>query len=391
MTTFGDVTGDLSDRLKCIINGTDDVVFAESYEFTRSILTQPSAFSLRLGWGATLRGLIDRVPPGTKCQLSINDAVQFTGAIDGYEATSDGSGGSLTIHGRDALAPIHDAFVDNETSFQDSTYAEMVAEAIKELVPDSVLYFNNDANRKLTTGIGVKPIAQPDTDAQANPTGPIARQLKTKIGERVYEFLKRELDRAGLFLWTAGDGSFVLGAPNGNQVPFYQILRRRGATRNAVNVTSAHYKNTTEGRYTEATILGRGGGRKLGRTKNSGTFADVEMQGWFPDGRPLVLRDSNISNNSQAEFYARRKLAETRRAGWSLVYTVAGSTIPSLANGERAVWAPDTVVNVVDDEYGLNGSYYLEKVTFRRSPQTTTELTLMRPEDLVFALGEAAS
>ncbi len=391
-TTFGDVTGDLDDRVKLILRGTDTVVFAESYEVTQSILTQPSTFSLRLGAGGTLKDLINLVQPGTSFQLEINGALQQTGAIDGYEAASDANGGgTLTIHGRDALAPLHDAFVDTERSFGDATYAEMVAESLKELVPDSVLYFNNDANRKLTTGIGVKTLAQPDVDPTQNATGPTAKQVKTRVGERVYEFVKRQLDRAGLFLWAAGDGSFVITAPNANQPPRYQILRRRKQTRNAVNVTVAHYKNSTEGRYTEATVVGRGGGKKLGRTKASGTFADPEMQGWFPNGRPLLLRDTNLSNNEQAAFYARRKLAETRRAGWSLVYTVAGHTIPSLVNGARAVWGVDTVVSVTDDELGLSGNYYIEKVVFRRNPQTTTEITLMRGSDLVFAKGESES
>jgi prophage tail gpP-like protein len=56
----------------------------------------------------------------------------------------------------------------------------------------------------------------------------------------------------------------------------------------------------------------------------------------------------------------------------------------------RAVWAPDTVVRVLDDEHGISGDFWIEGVTFRGSSShgTTTELTLMRPEDLVFGEGE---
>jgi prophage tail gpP-like protein len=104
--------------------------------------------------------------------------------------------------------------------------------------------------------------------------------------------------------------------------------------------------------------------------------------------RPLVLRDANVNNADQAVFYARRKIAETRRAGWSLVYTVAGHTIPSLATGARAVWSPDTIVNVIDDEMGLSGPYYIERCVYRRGPQTSTELVLQRPSDLVFGSDE---
>lgn len=391
-TTFGDTTGTLDDRVVLIING-ETVLVAESYEVRRSILTQPSTFTLRFGWGDVLRGLITKVPPNSKFQLLIGDTPQFTGAIDGYEASSDPSGGgTLTIHGRDNLAPIHDAFIEVETDFSNSTYANMCEQAVSEVFPDAYSFrFSNDDNRKLTTGIGVPatPLPDPPNAGTPNPSGPTAKQLKSKIGERLYEFLKRELDRAGLFLWAAGDGTIVLSEPNGKQTPSYQILRRRGLTRNAVNVTHASYRNATEGRYTSATVYGRGGGKKLGRTKTQGTFTDDEMTAYGFE-RPLVLRDANVNNAEQATFYARRKIAETRRAGWHLTYTVAGHTIPSLATGERAVWSPDTIVQVVDDELGLSGPYYVEQCVYRRNPQTTTELTLQRPSDLVFGSDEGS-
>ena len=41
----------------------------------------------------------------------------------------------------------------------------------------------------------------------------------------------------------------------------------------AVNVISVRYRNATEGRYTDARIYGRGGGKKFGPTKTQGAFA----------------------------------------------------------------------------------------------------------------------
>jgi hypothetical protein len=49
------------------------------------------------------------------------------------------------------------------------------------------------------------------------------------------------------------------------------------------------------------------------------------------------------------------------------------------------IWQPDTVVDVVDDELGVEGPMYVESVKFRRTPHTETELHLMRIEDLEFA------
>lgn len=385
--TFGDVTGDLDDRVVVTLAG-QSIVVAESYEVQQSIFTQPAHFSLRLGWGAVLQGLIQKAQPNTPFQLLVGTTPKFTGHIDGFEAVSDGNGGGvLTIQGRDNLAPVHDAFIEQETSFENSTYADMVTDAVAETSVEYTIFFNNDANRKLTSGIGVVPLRDPSDSAQQNTTGPTAKQLRTRIGERLFEFITRQLKRDGLFLWAAGDGSLVCSQPNGNQNPIYSIVRQRGQTRNAVNVISVRYRNATEGRFSSATVYGRGGGKKFGRTKISGGFVDTEMTG-FGFSRPLVLRDASVTNATQAEFYARRKLAETRRAGWQLVYTVAGHTTPALGTGQRVVWTPDTMVLVDDQELGLKGSYYIEATTFRRSPATTTELVLARGEDLIFATGE---
>jgi prophage tail gpP-like protein len=50
----------------------------------------------------------------------------------------------------------------------------------------------------------------------------------------------------------------------------------------------------------------------------------------------------------------------------------------------------NTLVAVVDDEYGLRGHLWVESVEFKRNGSgTTTTLTLLRPADLVY--GEPAN
>lgn len=385
------VTGDLDDRVRLTFTSPDgkqnDAPILESYEFTRAILTQPSAFSVRLGWGNVTKDLLSVLTPQLPTQLVINDCIQATGFLDDVEASGEVGATEISLHGRDALARMHDAFIEAELSLTDSTYAQLVERALAETTADWTLFYTNEDNRKLTTGIGVKQTGAPNVDPTQSSKGPVAKQLKAKIGERWYEFVKRQLDRAGLFLWCGGQGEFILTAPNANQAPIYRILRRRGQTRNEVNVISARFRNATSQRFSECKIYGRGGGKKFGRTKVSGIFVDEEMTA-LGLKRPLVLHDDNVTNEEQAVFYARRKIAESIRNGWNLTYTVAGHTIPSLQTGQRAVWAPDTIVTIDDDEFGLSDNYYIEKVTFRRNPATTTELTLLRPDSLVFATGE---
>jgi hypothetical protein len=44
----------------------------------------------------------------------------------------------------------------------------------------------------------------------------------------------------------------------------------------------------------------------------------------------------------------------------------------------------DTVARVIDEELGIDALLYVEDVTYRRGPQATTTVTMMRPQDLVF-------
>ena len=385
-----DALGSGNDAVRLVLAG-NDVLKAESYSIHQAFLTQPSEFVITLGDGGLARTLAAKYPPRTAFQLYVGNVLRATGFTDGWEL-SDGEGATeVTIRGRDNLAQLHDAYVTAEVSFTNLTFADLVTKAVTDSgYKDFQIFYTNEANRKVTSGVNVTQTKAPrDASKDQASNGQVQRALQAKIGERWYGFVSRVLATQGFFLWCAADGSFILSEPNGNQKPVARIVRQRGATRNAVNVERAHLVNDTKNRFTEAIIYARGGGRKFGRQKSKGTFIDDEMIG-FGFTRPFVAKDVNVTNADMAAFYARRKLAETRRDGWQLGYTVSGHTIPALAGG-RACWAVDTIIDVQDDEFGLHESLWVESVTFRRdeSGGTSTELAFMRPADLVFATGES--
>lgn len=388
MAEGSDTLGDVDDVVTLTLGGSE-VLKSESYEISQAILTQPAAFSLKLGSGDLARTIAAAYPPRTPFSLKIGSALQQTGFTDGVDLEDGGGATEVTIRGRDNLAQLHDAYIIAELSFTNLSFADLVQKALDSTgYGTTVLKYTNEANRKVTSGASPSQNKAP-RDASTQQAGGVQRALQAKLGERWYSFLKRVLDTAGFFLWCAGDGTFILSEPNGNQSPLYRISRERGAARNAVNVTHARLGNNTMNRFSEAIIYARGGGRKFGRQKAKGLFTDDEMIALGYD-RPFVAKDVNVTNADQAAFYARRKLAETRRDGFQLEYTVSGHTAPSIGGG-RAVWTPDTIVDVQDDEFGLHESFWIEGVIFRRdeSGGTTTQLRLMRPSDLIFASNES--
>lgn len=391
--------------------GGDDILLATSFHINQSILHQPADFSIRLGRGSitpdpklgpTVKDLIRKYPPNTPFELRINGHLRLTGRTDGYRASAAGGQATeLTIFGRDVLAPLHDSHIDHEKSFNDATYKSLVQAVLKEVGLDpSKVVSNGTADRKLRAGVNVRellPIRTVDeilaNKGEGLTAGAAHSVLQTKAGDRWMDYLRKQLDRAGLFLWAGGDGSIILSAPNSDLAPIYRIVRRRGQTRNDVNVIHADLLNDTRPRYTFGIVYGRGGGRKPGRSKSIGDSSDDEMISLYKFGqdfagnpinaRSMVIRDAHCQNNAQAAYLAQRKLAEARRHGFQLVYTLAGLSTPSL-DGGRAVWTPDTCVEVKDDEFGIDGVFWIEKVEFQRQPVTTTTIHLMRPFDVIF-------
>lgn len=398
------------DTVSLTLNG-EQVLIATGFSIQQSLLKQPAEFSITLGRGSitpdpnqgpTVKELIQKYPPNTPFQLFVNGNLRMTGKTDGYRASAKGNSATeMTIFGRDTLAPLHDAHIDRELPFNDATYKSLVQFVLKEVGLDpSKLVSSGTADRKVKAGVNIRELLPVQTvdeilrgKGEGLTAGAAHSVLQAKPGDRWMDFLRKQLDRAGLFLWAGADGSIILSAPNVNLLPTYRIVRRRGQSRNEVNVIHADFLNDTRPRYTFAVVYGRGGGKHKGRQLSKGDSTDDEMLNVYKFGksfdgtdintRSLVVRDTHCQNNAQAAYLAQRKLAEGRRHGYQLVYTLAGLSTPTIGN-ERAVWTPDTLVEVKDEEFGIDATFWLEHVDFQRKPFTQTTIHLMRTFDLVF-------
>lgn len=414
-----------NDDVTLTLAGTELRV-ATGFEINQSVIQQPAIFSFRLGQEKEITKFIKRVVgatgtdaesrrlaltgpfgPNAPFELRINGNIRMTGNTDGYRATQAGDHGTeLTIFGRDGLAPLHDAHVHYEVNFKDSTYRSLVA-AVLEIVgidPKRLTSSANAANvdRQLRAGIPVKELvpvrtvqeilaafAKDDKNGTGSTAGASHFSLQSKIGERWMDFLRKQLDRAGLFLWAGGDDKIILGAPNVETDPLYRIVRKRtGQTRNEVNVIHADLLFDTRPMNTFGIVYGRAPGKKGGRPPALGESADDLMYNLgFPFSRAIALRDTHCKAKAQATYLAQRKLAEGRRHGYQLVYTMDGLSAPAIGGG-RAVWTPDTTVEVEDDEFGIHETMWIESIEMKRSPQTTTTVRLMRQYDAVFGAPE---
>jgi prophage tail gpP-like protein len=420
-------TGGFEDSVRLQLGG-DDIFIAQSWEVVESVFSGPSRFSLEIGQSQPVANLFTsqvlpsgvdgqgnivpsnaaRYPKGSPFQLFIGEALQMNGIYEGFHA--HGAATQISLRGRDQLSVLMRTHAEAQRSFIDGTYLDLVEWALEASgLTTATVFASNAANRRLKAGIPIDQISDPTTVDEINAAGTAASNSQTsgtliggivsqkhenRIHENLLAFCRRHLDRAGLFLWAgATPNTFILGQPNGAQKPSLRITRKRGASQAASNVRDASFSDGIENRHGVYTIYGRGGGGKAGRTKTFGSYVDPEMNALgnaLSNGlqsQGILYRDVNVQNTEQAEFTAQRKACEERRNGWNLSYTVSGHRLPSVDGNSWGVITPDTVVLVEDDEYGINDVYYVETVTRRRSPQTETELRLMRIEDLIFATG----
>ena len=395
------------------VKGGKELRIAEAWDWTSSVLEQPSHFSFQLGSGQTAGQILSSFTKGTKVELLINNVLQATGRIDGREAQGDAEGGtSVTLHGRDLLSKVYDCHVDAVKTFKNTTYTDLVWRVLRKLnlvqgatYDPAQLAVDNDANRQIKYGNKVKRIKvngkplSPSTIVSATEgdvEALVASEIQCNIGERWLSFLRRYLDPAGLALWAAANGTFVLSAPNPLQDPSYHLIKRQEGDRTLGNVKWFHLVDDATHQHTYAKVYGKGFGRKAGRVTSLGSAPNAELLNpindptWYqnsPEGFGAILvtfREHNCFTNEQCENFAWRKIAEERRNGFQLHYRVAGHTLPVFGStSQQAVIVEDTVVYVDDYELGIHGNFYIDSVHRQRHPQTETTIRLCRQDDMV--------
>jgi prophage tail gpP-like protein len=370
--------------------GDDTISNWTSYTIRIGVLDVPSTFALRLGWGETARELIQKYQKGDPFELYVGGLLQMTGTLDAREVPEQAHT-ELDLRGRCRTAALKNDYIRSEKSYSEKSYYDLAQKQLEEVLDDFVLVGSNTANRKAITGarrIVERQVVRASEEVEIETTTTtriIPKTLNAEIGETRLGFLQRQFKRAGLFIWCGAMGEFIVSEPNANQDPLYGLVRERDRRTDATNIIGCRWKDDAAQRHSAARVHGRGS-RGRARPTISDVFVDEELRA-LGYTNEIAIEDRDCKTKAECLFQARRRIAEERRNGWSLVYTVSGhSTLPTDVESERIVWAPDTVVYVDDQELGINGPHYISGVEFsNNNKMTKTRLTLMRPEDLVYA------
>lgn len=382
--------------------GPNHILKATQYDIRVGIFEQPGAFSLQLGSGVTCAQVLHDCPKNSPFEVIIVPTVAeggcpiFSGFTDGNRATGDRNGTEISIKGRGTLKFFYDSFHEKESTYTVTTFKELIEKAMDEV--EMVRAFTdgqrptvrttNAAVREFRTGTSISAEGDEfstELEQQVGTVGNAHVVLRAKLGERWSDVLQRALNQQGLFMWDAENGDIVIGRPNPNQKPIYRIVRKMGKS-GISNVLSFSFEDDLAPRYSEVVIFGRTTGRKYARTTQKGAYTDDELINHGVH-KVLVLRDVEVTSTAHAELIARRHIAEGRRRGFYLDYTVSGHCTQLLGSGKTdlIVWTPDTMVEVDDEQLGIQGLFWIENVRYKRnSSGTTTTIRLLDPYSLIF-------
>lgn len=332
----------------------------------------------------------------------------YTGIIDDVKITEDREGGgSVTISGRDHMAPIVDCDILPSVGIERATLAEVAKKLLTQTMPgqakpffkESDLLIDNDANRVILTG---KPPAtgsiekfllseaekaasvakKPTTKRVARAVQKTIDQVKPQPGETIYAYLARHAQRFGLLIWGTADGKVVIGRPNYDQSPLYTLRLRQGVDGATNNVMSLARQTSFKHRASEYHVYGKSpSGDQFGGKAHAIVYdEEVHDHGLY---RVATFHDSNVRTKEEAERKAEHEMSIRRQTG-----DVIHAVLEGHSEAGGICYAIDTMAAVQWDKAGINDNRYVVSRTFTRTRGEGTRTTLeLVPKDSI-ALGD---
>lgn len=386
-----------------------------AYEYNQHFLIPADASRFELAGDLLSDGDLQALQPGSRVEVSIDDQLQSVGYIDEVIVRGSRGGGTVVvIEVRDWLSPAVDCHVDPQSRFAaTNTLAEIIRTTLGPFGV-TVQVDDNIANRNGQTGriYGVRTSKKGRTSQKT-----LNHLIKPYLQEGAFQFASRVAQRFGLWIWpTVTYGTVVVGQPEFNQEPRYQLLHKTDPQWSPHN-NVLDYEVTFSRKEQPSMILasGWGGGGEFAKSSLrgaiinpyitpqppnivdqllsvypnlkgttpsaaaiNGALARVPLQD--PNARPLYLYDPESHNQAELDAFLRRELSLRMRKVLTAHYTIEGHRI----NGQPIV--VDTIIDVDDDRAQLHQPMYIlgRRFAKRAGSGTTTTMELIVPGTLTF-------
>jgi len=244
------------------------------------------------------------------------------------------------------------------------------------------LDFTGDPRRRLKLGLAAAAAAIA-SQRVIDPVHVIQIEPGEKPADKITEYARR----INLLVNVSPDGKLCLFRPNDTQKPLYSLRNRIGDTGN--NMLSSEVVENAATRWTEVVVVGEqfpgsegpNDSNNPNATKKRGV---VQHPGNLPFTHRKTQADGELFANNlaqkQAEWVYKRGLFDS----WYMQVKVSEHHMGG------AWWESDTVAHVVDDDCGVEGNLYVQRVQCSGSVTSADETTVLlrRPGLLSASFGE---
>lgn len=397
-----------------------------SYEYAQSWLTPSDAWQFTFSVDELSIDQRQALLPGALVEMAIDDRTQQTGYIDRVcVRASRGSGGIVTVYGRDWMAPSIDAQVDPKTRLLPSMSFLQFLTAIFAQFNLLVIAEDPAANLNIITG-----------QTRGTKTSKKGKPLKSYIlhaekpypNEGAYAFASRIAQRigaqgagspGGLWIRAGADyGTLVVAKPNFDQDPLYSLHQKTGPLSQFNNILESDSEVSREEQFSVLFASGFGGGGDLPKSSlrcavfnpcveiplaqrtmllaaypGINVIQDPRLEAIAqddlvaassfplvdPNARPAYVYDPEAKTLDQLQAFAIRELSLRLRKSLSYKAVIEGHRIGGVPV------AVDSIVDVDDDISDVHRPMWIMSRRFSKvlGGGTTTHLECIRPNSLV--------
>lgn len=316
----------------------------QSYELENSLLNVPSVFSFTAvnkdaSKTDTFRG-------GGYCQIIIDDSPQLWGWIDNVDLSADESGARVSVSGRDIFSFLSD------TSAEPKTYRKKTLFEIAQLISQDYVF---EWSMSSITAADLPMIK--------------SGGVKVEPGDNPLQVIQDWANKYKVIVWCEPDGSGMIGRPNYNQEPLYNLYRysRSGDKFINNNIISGGARIGFDERYSSVTVYGTAAKEPFSFSDGPNRFKATASDTNATATRPLILNSSDVKNRREAQNMADLEIERRRFDSEVLNYTVAGhyGKRPDGKGGiTQTLWRINTLVDVEDEYSGAKGRYVIVRRRF---------------------------
>jgi len=360
----------------------------KSWSTSQDIFTPADSWTMAVPTTSANRKLFVSSVKGSKVQVRVGGNLVITGLIDEVSEDTSTDATDLHVSGRDMAGLLLDSTVPSDRlSVANQSLLTLAARLSSEMWPDLIgaPVEDNGPSRYLITGgnyraakTSVGGEIQKKAFGKKSPfhsgTSNIRiRNNAIELGETIWPVLEELARQVGVHIWMTCDGHLALARPGYNVDPGAYgsgIVLRWDGQKGGGNVRGATLETSIAGRCSTYEVAGvsKSSRKALGRQLllDGGFIFDPSPSFWerLPNGtlgrlllyKPGVIRAATEDNQRLVRM-ARRTVIE--RALNSFNYEVV---VKDFVADSGAWWAPDTMVNVLDERNRISGPMYIVKV-----------------------------